>query len=81
MDCRRCYPHEAESAPKSPLPGNGISWAETKAPRRARRIEDALRALLPKTPCGEPRAHRWDAPGAQGTHPGTRYMDASPRAT
>src|SRR5262249_52048754 len=32
-------------------------------------------------PCGEPRAHRWDAPGAQGTRPGTRYMDASPRAT
>ena len=35
-------PHEAESAPKSPLPGNGISWAETKAPRRPRRLKDSI---------------------------------------
>jgi hypothetical protein len=27
--------------PKSPLPGNGISRAETKAPRRTRRFKDA----------------------------------------
>jgi hypothetical protein len=28
--------------PKSPLPGNGISRAETKAPRRTRRFKDAI---------------------------------------
>ena len=30
-------------------------------------------------PCGEPRAHRWDAPGAQGTRPGTQYKRVTPR--
>jgi hypothetical protein len=33
--------------PKSPLPGNGISWAETKAPRRPRRFKDAIAETEP----------------------------------
>jgi hypothetical protein len=33
--------------PKSPLPGNGISWAETKAPKRARRFKDAIAETEP----------------------------------
>jgi hypothetical protein len=33
--------------PKSPLPGNGISRAETKAPRRTRRFKDAIAETEP----------------------------------
>jgi hypothetical protein len=33
--------------PKSPLPGNGISWAETKTPRWPRRFKKAIAETEP----------------------------------
>jgi hypothetical protein len=51
------------TSPCAPKPGGYI---------RLKRCSEVL-------PCGEPRARRWDAPGAQGTRPGTQHKRVTPR--